>query len=103
MGNFLQFTNGSVRKRQGLKYEIFKHMFEFAVQHQVTVRPINPTTRYAATILEVTYFFNKVALHYDRDDDAHQQIQITSKRTWNEHISVSSTDIMAPALSNSPQ
>ena len=24
-------------------------------------------------------------------------------RIWNEHISVSSTDIMAPALSNSPQ
>ena len=23
--------------------------------------------------------------------------------TWNEHISVSSTDIMPPALSNSPQ
>ena len=29
--------------------------------------------------------------------------KILTLRIWNEHMSVSSTDIIAPALSNSPQ
>lgn len=35
--------------------------------------------------------------------DISEKIQYGTLSIWKEHISVSSTDIIAPALSNSPQ